>query len=68
MSPWQRADFAGDRTNIRRTPSIRPRPFLQNHVADFRIFQFVEYQFHMPLLIEIVRILKGLNGAFLDLI
>ena len=43
VCPWQRTDLAGDRTNIGRTTSIRPRPFLQDHVTNFRIFQLMEH-------------------------
>ncbi len=68
VCPWQCTDFAGDRTNIGRATSIRPRPLLQNHVPHFRIFQLVEHQLDVPFPIRIIHALEFLDSVVLDLI
>src|ERR1700738_3551304 len=39
---WQPADFAGDRANFGKTPSIRPAAMVQNIVAENLFFEMVE--------------------------
>ena len=66
VGPRQHPHLAGDRANVGRPPTVSPDASLQNHVADFAIFQRVKDELDMAAAIGIVR-LQFLDGLLEDL-